>query len=77
MIDDTLDAFQGSKWFSTLDLACGYWQVALDPQDAEKSAFYTNDGGLWQLNVLTFGLATAQQTFETSERLMECYLPSN
>ena len=29
-IDETLDALEGSKWFSTLDLTSGYWQMALD-----------------------------------------------
>ena len=27
-IDETLDELGGSRWFSTLDLASGYWQVA-------------------------------------------------
>ena len=40
-IDETLDALTGAKYFSTLALASGYWQVELDPQDREKSAFTT------------------------------------
>ena len=28
-IDDTLDILAGKQWFSTLDLASGYWQVSL------------------------------------------------
>ena len=42
--DDTLDALSGSKWFSTLDLASGYWQVEVAPEDREKTAFCTQDG---------------------------------
>ena len=67
-IDDTLDALGGSKWFSTVDLASGYWQVEMDPVDAEKPAFCTTGGGLYQWNVLPFGLTSAGATFE---RLME------
>lgn len=38
-IDDTLVALAGSRWFSTLDLQSGYWQVAMDPADKKKTAF--------------------------------------
>jgi len=38
-IDDTLDSLTGSKYFSTLDLTSGYWQVDLDQDAKEKSAF--------------------------------------
>ena len=43
-VDDNLDALAGAQLFSTLDLASGYWQVEMDPQDAEKTAFCTRYG---------------------------------
>lgn len=35
-IDKTLDAPSGSKWFSTIDLKSGYWQVKMAPEDKPK-----------------------------------------
>ncbi|GBN86754.1 hypothetical protein AVEN_266016-1 [Araneus ventricosus] len=43
-LDDTLDASNGSQWFSTLDLEKGYWQVEIQPEDKEKTAFTTGQG---------------------------------
>jgi hypothetical protein len=37
-IDDTLDPLTGAKWFSTLDLKSGYWQLDQHPED-KKTAF--------------------------------------
>ncbi|GBL73575.1 Retrovirus-related Pol polyprotein from transposon 297 [Araneus ventricosus] len=69
-IDDTLDALNGSQWFTTLDLKSGYWQVEVRPEDREKTAFTTGQG-LWQFKVMPFGLCNAPATFE---RLMETVL---
>ena len=43
-IDDMLDTFSRSEWFSTLDLASGYWQIEMEEQDKEKTAFITYEG---------------------------------
>ena len=41
----------------------GYWQIPIDEQDRKKTAFVTTDG-LYQLNVLPFGLSNAPASFQ-------------
>ncbi|GBM32909.1 Retrovirus-related Pol polyprotein from transposon 412 [Araneus ventricosus] len=60
-IDDTLDALNGSQWFSTLDLKSGYWQVKIQPEHKEKTAFTTGQG-LWQFKAMPFGLSDGVKT---------------
>ncbi|GBN24711.1 Transposon Ty3-I Gag-Pol polyprotein [Araneus ventricosus] len=69
-IDDTLDALNGSQLFTTLDLKSRYWQVEIQPEDKENTAFTTGQG-LWQFKAMPFGLCNAPATFE---RLMEAVL---
>ena len=69
-IDDTLDALSGAKWFSTIDLTSGYWQVEVNKADQEKTAF-CKPFGLFQFKVMPFGLTNAPSTFQS---LMELVL---
>ena len=43
-IDDMLDQLGRAKYFTTLDLAAGYWQVKMHPEAKEKTAFVTTKG---------------------------------
>ena len=61
-VDDTIDALAGSKWFSTLDLISGYWQVKVADEDKEKTAFCTADG-FFEFNVMP-GMSNAPATFQ-------------
>lgn len=69
-IDDALDSLANASWFSTLDLVSGYWQVEIDPKDKPKTTFITRQG-LYEFNVLSFGLCNAPSTFQ---RLMDLVL---
>ena len=62
-IDDSLNSLSGQAWFSTLDLASGYWQVRLSEDAKPKTAFATHSG-LFQFAVMPFGLCIAPATFE-------------
>ena len=62
-IDSTLDKLAGLTWYSTLDLKSSYWQEEVVGKDREKTALSVGNG-LWQYNVMAFGLCNAPATFE-------------
>ena len=62
--DDCLESLgaSGAKYFTSLDLESGYWQLPVHPNSRQYTAFVTHDG-LYQCKRMSFGLVNAPSVF--------------
>ena len=70
-IDETLERLKGSCVFSSLDLKSGYWQVEIEEDSKQYTAFTLGPLGFFEYNRMPFGATNAPATFQ---RLMESCL---
>ena len=62
-LEETLGKLGEARYFSTLDLGKGYWQIPLKKEAREHTAFVTHRGQ-YHWNVLPFGLCNSKATIQ-------------
>ena len=67
-ICETLESLAGAAHFSTFDMNSGFWQVPMDEESKQYTAFTLGSMGLYKCKSMPFGLCNAPPTFQ---RLMQ------
>ena len=67
-ICETLVSLAGAAHYSTFDLNSGFWQVPMDEESKQHTAFTLGSMGLYECESMPFGLCNAPPTFQ---RLMQ------
>ena len=65
LLQDCIDALEGCRYFTTLDMASGYYQLEVAEEDKDNTAFVTKYG-LFSFRRMPFGLCNAPATFSRS-----------
>ena len=63
LISDCIESLAGNWYMSTLDMASGYWQIEIHPDDREYTTFITRFG-LFEHKRSSMGLCNAPSTFQ-------------
>ena len=67
-ICETLGSLTGAAHYSTFDMNSGFWQVPMDEESKQYTAFTLGSMGLYECESMPFGLCNALPTFQ---RLMQ------
>ena len=68
-MSECIDTLDGNVWFSKLDANSAYWQIGIDKDSKEKTAFRTKYG-LFEFNKMAFGLVNAPSTYARAMSLV-------
>ena len=68
-IEETLEALGGSQYFSSLDMAHGYFQLVMHPESIDKTAFRV-PWGLFSFTRMPQGLCNSPSTFQRTVEMI-------
>lgn len=61
-ISEILDNLRDARYLSSLDLSKSFWQILIQEEDRQKTAFYIPSRGTFQFKSMPFGLTNAPAT---------------
>ena len=63
LVADALDSLACASVFSTLELKSGFWQIQMQQDSQQKTAFATHNG-LYEFLTMPFGLVNSGASFQ-------------
>ena len=63
-ICETLESLAGVAHYSTIDMKSGFWQVPMDEESKQYTAFTLGSMGLYECESMPFGLCNTPPTFQ-------------
>ena len=63
-ICETLESLAGAAHYTTIDMNSGFWQVLMDDESKQYTAFTLGSMGLYECESMPFGLCNALPTFQ-------------
>ena len=70
-MQETMESMVGARFFSTMDLKSGLWQVKMSEKFWQYTVFTVGSMGIFEFLQMPYGLCNAQATFQ---RLKQNYL---
>ena len=67
-MQETMESMVGARFFSSMDLKSGFWQVEMSEQSRQYTAFTVGSLGVYEFLRMPYGLCNAPATFQ---RLMQ------
>lgn len=74
VIDELLASLSGARYFCTLDMMSGYYQIPVAGDSQKFTAFVTHDGH-YEFTCMPFGLVNAPAVFQTEMNRLQAMFP--